>query len=416
MDAQRVMVTGAGMATPIGIGRAAFDEGLRANRSAIGERTLFDSARLRARLAAEIRDFQVEDYLETPKAFLDRHSELAFAGLSLALEDADIDPGGLAGNPRAGLTVGSACGNLGTMALFFSDLAAKGPRFVKPFLFPHTYANTTISLLAMEYGLKGPHWQFSSGSVASGHAVTAAFDMIRQNRADLVFAGGVEALSEPMAAGLEATGRLSPTDGGPERCAPFDRARNGTVPGEGCAFLALEEAAQAERRGARMLAELAGVGEGVVAEPGRDGGAGLERAMNQAMAQAGWTADSVDWVCAAANGSGAGDAGEAQALARVFASRAEPVPVSSLQSMIGETLGAGHALRMCAALSAMASGHVPFTVNLTECDPLPGVEFAMKEQCARPVRRVLVNGADPGGSAVCLALAALRDEPGTSGR
>lgn len=402
------MITGFGVASSIGMGRRALGEGLRARRSGITERTLFNSPRIASRTAAQIADFTVEDYLERPKAYLDRVSELAFAGLSLALEDADIDPALVKDNPRVGLVTGSAYGNLQTMALFFADLLKKGPRFVKPFLFPHTYANTSISLLAMDYGLKGPHLHFASGSVASAHAIIAGFDLIRAGKSDMVLAGGFEALSEPLVAGCEAAGLLSPNDGGSERCAPFDRTRNGMVLGEGCGMLVLEEAEHAAKRGAEARAELVGVADGADSRFGAEDDAGCEglvRAMTLAMKQAGWALSEVDWICACANGSAIQDRHEARAIARVFEGNACPA-ASSVQSMLGETLGAGSALRMGVALSAMELGYIPATVNLTDSAMASGVDRVINEGREQAVRNVLVNSADRGGSAVCLALTA----------
>jgi len=170
MRENRVVITGVGPVSAIGIGREQFFAGLREGRSGIAPIASFDTTPYRSKLAAEIAHFDVKEYLESEKAYLDRASELAFAGMSLALEDADLDARKLDSGGTA-LLLGSAFGNLGTLGVFFDDFVKKGPRLVKPILFPHTYSNTTISLLAIEYGLTGYHVNFSAGAVSAGAAI-----------------------------------------------------------------------------------------------------------------------------------------------------------------------------------------------------------------------------------------------------
>lgn len=395
MTARRVAITGVGPVSAIGIGRDDFFEALRNGRSGIGPVAAFSTHGLTSTRAAEVRDFDVTEYLETEKAYLDRASQLAFAAMSLALEDANLN---LKNEDRSGigLIFGSAAGCLETATLFFADFLEKGPRFVKPILFPHTYPNTTISLLAIEYGLDGYHLDFASGATSSASALVQAYDRIRTGRDRLVIAGGVEALSPLLYRGYERAGWLSPHDGGgPEGCAPFDAARNGLVLGEGAGILVLEDLERARDRGAHVYGEIAGAGLS---------GNGLAPAMRKACRERPGGGSGLDYVSAAANGSRAMDQAEEQALRDVLGDRARAVPVSSVKPLLGEVLGADGALRTIAALGAIATHWVPPTLNLRKpaCDA--AVNLVRDAGLERSIRRVLVNFADPGGNAASLLL------------
>jgi 3-oxoacyl-[acyl-carrier-protein] synthase II len=309
-------------------------------------------------MAAEIKSFNVADYLESQKNYLDRSSELAFAALSLALEDANLDPKACA---SAALLLGSAYGNLATMSLFFTDYVQKGPRLVKPVLFPHTYSNTTISLLAIEYNLSGYHTSYAAGSVSSACALVEAFDLIRQGRETLALAGGFESLNPVLLSGLKASGAWAGEDG-----------HGGFIPGEGAGILVLEERERALARGARILGELAGAGMG--------GGLRLEEAMTEACRQAAWEGSQADLILAHANGSPELDRLEALGI-KAFCARHPDATVDSIKSLTGETLGAGGALQAMAALGYHADG-----------------------LGNKAVGRMLVNSLDAGGQVVSLAL------------
>ncbi len=344
---KRVVMTGIGPVSAIGIGREPFFAALREGRSGIGEITAFDTTGYRSKRAAQVVGFNVADYLESQKNYLDHASELAFAAMSLALEDADLDAKTMDG-AAAGLLLGSAFGSLATMALFFGDYLQKGPRLVKPVLFPHTYSNTTISLLAIEYNLSGYHVNYSAGSVSAGCALAGGYDLIRQGRANLVFAGGFEGFNETLFAGYDGTGRIL---------------------GEGAGILVLEEFDHAKARGARILGEIVGAG--------MTGGLRIAEAMQLALEGAPFSARDLDVVLASANGDLPLDEKEAVAIASLLGGSSEAV-VTSVKPLLGETLGASAAMQAMAALGAMANHE--------------------------KVRNVLLNAIDPGGSVVSLAL------------
>jgi 3-oxoacyl-[acyl-carrier-protein] synthase II len=403
MNAKRVVITGAGPVSAIGIGREAFADGLRRGVGAIRNVTAFDISRYAAAQAAEIADFDVEEYLESQKAYLDRSSQLAFAAMSLALEDADLDPKSL-NRDTTGLTFGTAFGCLGTMGLFFDDFLKKGARFVKPVLFPHTYANTTISLLAMEYNLSGPHMCFASGATAGAQALLCAYDWIGLGKAAVCLAGASESLNEFLFAGYDRLAKLARRD---KRAAPFDKQRSGFALGEGGAMLVLEAADHAAARGARVLGELRSastVSDSAVDTDSASADGGIRRAMTQALSAAGLKAGDLDYISANANGSVNLDRNETMALRALLADAGKSVPVSSIKSLIGETLGAAGPLQLAAVLAAMESGGVPGTANLVtpmnEASSLCLVDSTTQSD----VRLALMNTIDPGGSIVSLVV------------
>lgn len=407
MTPRRVVITGVGPVSAAGTGREAFFQGLKAGRPGSREITGFDTEAYPSHTAAELTSFDADDHLESRKAYLDRASELALSATALALRDAALD---LDTEDRRGvdLLFGSAFGSLDTMALFFEGFLEKGPRFVKPFLFPHTYSNTAISLAAIEYGLNGHHLNFSAGFVSSAMALMEGFDRIRRGASRIALAGGYEALNDVMFSSLCATRGPAPTrPDGTERCAPFDRQRNGYVVGEGAGILVLEERDHAVERDAPIYAELEGIGTGAdsgISAPGPAGGKGVLAAMQAAAAFARADAPPLDHVSAAANGSEVRDRHEAHAIAEFLDGRRDTPLISSIKPALGETLGAATALQVIGAAAEIRDRFIPPTLNLTQ--PEEGLELNLLagHGIEKDVHRVMVNAVDPGGSAVSLVL------------
>ena len=407
---KRAVITGVGPVSAIGVGADDFTAALFQNRTGINPIQAFSTANCASKCGGEIRDFHVASFLQSEKTYLDRHSEFALAAVSLALRHAGLD---LAGEDRTrvGIVMGTAFGCLATMGLFYAGVVEKGPRLAKPVLFPHTYANTSISLAAIEFGIKGMHAAMTSGAVASAEALLFALDLIRSGRADVVLAGGAEALSEIMFRGYCRAGWLAPQSGGPELACPFDRRANGMILGEGAGMLVVEEAEHAVRRGATIRGELAGGAmTGTDFARTADGAAGaVARAMAQALADAHAEPRDVEYVCAAANSEPALDLAEARGIRSILGAPGAAVPVSSIKSMTGEILGASGALQAIATLGAIAAGRVPPTLNF---ESLPvGTEHlnVAGQAVVTPIALALVNSIDRGGSIVSLAL---RKHPG----
>ncbi len=268
---RRVLVAGIGPVSAIGIGREDFAEGLAEGREGIREVHSFNPAAYDFDLAAECLDFVVEDYIESEKTYLDRCSELTLAACALALEDAALKPGDVAPE-RLGLALGTAYGALDSMWAHTERVQTRGVRRASSVLFLHSFANTPTSLASIEFDIQGPVATFCSGMTSSGAALQFAADLIADGRADVVLAGGVDALSETLYAALDDEGRIGPD----------------FVPGEGAALLALASPAALEACGAHPLAEVLAVGLGN--EPS-DEKAAAGAAGERALVQAGLTDD-----------------------------------------------------------------------------------------------------------------------------
>lgn len=383
MSNPRVVITGSGPVSALGFGHDELSAALSKGESAIGDLTLFDPDPYERACAAEVRGFDVADYVASQQSYLDRSAEIAFAAMHLAIADAKLDMDSL-DRETTGLILGSAWGCQDTSALFFSDVIEKGPRYAKPFLFPHTYANTVISLLAMEYGLTGFHMHLASGASASAQALVQAYDLVRTGRQKTVFAGGYESLSEARLSAGVAMGQLSGGPAGDEVCAPFDKNRNGTILGEGCGILVVEELEHAKARGARIRGEICA--------------AGLAGNVAGAMRLVSDDDHKPDCIIASANGTQNLDSMELSALTST-----ENVPVTALKSLTGETDGASGALLSAAALCIMESGLIPPTSNLTAPQD-DSIDFVVGEGRQVDVNRVIVNAADHDGNAVSLAI------------
>jgi 3-oxoacyl-[acyl-carrier-protein] synthase II len=295
----------------------------------------------------------------------------------------------------------SAYGSLATTALFYADVLNKGPRSAKPFLFPHTYANTPISLLAIEHGLAGHHLHFASGATGSSLALLDAHDRIRTGKLDLALAGGYEAYHEILHVGLDVSGQLGESREDAPPAAPFDRDRTGFIPGEGGIVLVLEELERALARGARVYAEMTAAfcRSG---DPQRDSAGFTDRlflAMQAACAEPGL-------VFASANGSVRLDALEADAIRRLAGADAEGVPVTAVKAITGECFGAAGGLQAAAAALSIDSAVMPPVSGIGNPDKGLGLDLVRAPRRRDP-SPVLINTLDPGGSIVTIALARL---------
>ncbi|MFO7869980.1 MAG: beta-ketoacyl synthase N-terminal-like domain-containing protein [Kiritimatiellia bacterium] len=402
----RVVITGLGPISAVGAGKENFFKGLGEWHSGITEIDSFDTVPYGSRLAAVVGDFRVEDFVKSPKTYLDRCTAFALASAGLAAADAGLKAPEAAG-VSAGLAVGTAFGSLETAGLFFRDLVRKGPRLVKPFLFPHAYSNTSASLTAMEYGLKGPHMNFASGAVSGGHALSWSADLISRGRVTVMFAAGCDSLNEILFAGYALSGRLSPGSGGEEICAPFDRNANGMILGEGAATVILEERQHALRRKTHLYGEIRGVGMSGAAGNGELPERAIVEAMQSAVERSGISASDIDYICASAPGCPSADAAEAGAMESFLAEAGGRVPVSSIKAAVGETLGASALMQVCAAAGVLETGRVPPSLNLKNPVETDSLELFGPKELEKPARNVLINCVDEGGSAVCIVMGAV---------
>jgi len=384
-----IVITGIGILSPLGIGVEETAAALREGESALLPCSRFAPPPGVSPLCGEVPAFRIEEFLATPKAYLDRNSELLLAATGMALRQAGIDATKLVPE-RAGILVGTAWAGQDTMAAFFADYVQKGPRLVKPFLFPHTYFNTAISLAAMEWSLRGVHQSFASGRVAAGQALVEACDLLADNEADLILAGGCEALGPALFHTLASKGVLPPATAsdGPH---VFDTRHAGLIPGEAGVMLVLERQSHATARGAKIFATIIGTGLG----------SGAADAIRAALQQAGIAPADLACVCASANGNAALDDAEAHALRQALGDA--PVPVTAPASLCGDTTGACAALHVALAVLMRANGSLPPVIGLAT-PALPGLAYVTTPAAPLRAGPILVLATDPSGSAAAIVV------------
>lgn len=387
MKPPSIVITGLGLLSPLGIGPAETVAALREGVSALFTATRYTPPDGTTCLAGQVPEFALADFLNTPKAYLDRNSELLLAAGGMALLSAGLDPKSLPAG-RAGVLVGTAWGGLDTMAAFFADYLQKGPRLVKPLLFPHTYANTAISLAAMEWSLTGPHLNFVTGRAAAAQALVEAVGQLRAGTADVLLAGGCEALGLPLHKALASQGLLAPV-GDETAPHPFDVGHNGMVPAEAGAVLILETATHAYGRHAQPLARITGTGLG------HD----VATALTAALAEAGILPSALAGICASANGCAAVDTREAQALRHVLAGT--HVPVTAPAALYGDTQGACGALQTALGVLMLTHRLLPPVAGLS-IPMIAGLNFVTPSTIVLHPGPLAILITDPAD--VCVAL------------
>jgi len=370
----RVVITGIGMVTPLGLNTRETWDALVAGRSGIDTITLFDPDGFPSRIAGEVKGFDPTRYMDRKDARrADRFTQFAFVAAQEAVADARLalaeeDP------TRIAVIVGTAMGGIMTLAQEFDELTKKGPGRVSPFLMPMMLPDMASGQLSIRLGAKGPNYALVSACASGADAIGEAANMIRRGDADVVLAGGSEAPITPISvAGFAAAKALSTRNDDPATASrPFSAGRDGFVIAEGCAILCLESEEHARRRNARIVAELAGYGATSdayhVTQP-EERGEGAVRAMELALADAGLAPDEVDYVNAHGTSTPLNDRMETLALKRVFGEYAYDLPVSSTKSMMGHLLGAAGAVEAAICALVIANGVIPPTINYLEPDP-----------------------------------------------
>ena len=421
MNATRVVITGLGAVTPVGLTWHETWAALVAGRSGLGPITHFDAPGMgfEVSVAAEVKGFDPEPVIGKREARrMDRVTQLAVVAAREALADAGLlDAAGLTldaerANPdRVGTYIGSGIGGIGTTLEQQDVLRDRGARRVSPFTIPMLLADSVPGSVAIQFGLRGPNMAHLSACASGANAIGEAFEAIRRGAVDVMVTGGAEAGITPLGvAGFQNMGALSKWQGDPRLASrPFDLERDGFVIGEGAGVLVLESEAHARARGARIYAELAGYGSTAdaahITAPA-EGGEGILRAIRAALAEASMQVDDVDYVNAHGTSTPLNDATETAAMRALFGARADQVPISSIKSMIGHLLGAGGAVEAIVCALAIAEGVIPPTINLHTPDPDCDLDYVPHE-ARRPaggVKAVLSNALGFGGHNAALLL------------
>jgi 3-oxoacyl-[acyl-carrier-protein] synthase II len=396
---RRVVITGLGLVTPIGAGREQFWKKLTAGANGIGPVESFDTSAFPVHIGAEVKDFNPAGY-----EALGRGSQLAVAAARMAIEDSRVDLSAR-DRSRIGVSMGTTSGEPGMVERYNDARKAEGLSAVPADILPKYPCNVVPSNIAIEFDLHGPCLMIPTACAAGNYAIGYGFDMIRSGRTDLMLAGGADPFSRITYMGFARLGAIAP-----ERCQPFDRNRKGMVPGEGAAVLVLEPLDAAVARGATIYAEVLGYGVScdshhmTAAHPQGDGAI---RAMAMALKESGRRTDEVDYISAHGTGTPTNDRVEAIAVRTLFGERAPRVPMSSIKSMIGHTMGAASAIEAVACSLAIHTGVIPPTMNFEEPDEGSELDYVPNQARRTDPRIVLNNAYAFGGNNASLCLARL---------
>jgi len=402
----RVVITGLGVISPLANDVDTFWRRLVAGESGVGEITRFDHTDFKVHIAAEVKDFDPEDYIDKRKVRrLDLFSRYAVAAAKNAAADADFDPSLEA--ERCGAVIGSGVGGLQTLQSEIEKLIEKGPDRTNPLLVPMMIPNMGAAHVSLELGTKGPLSATCTACAAGSDAIAYAARLIRHGDAEVMFAGGSEAPISPVGVGGFAAARaLSLRNDDPAGASrPFDSARDGFVIGEGAGCLVLESLEHAQARGAHIYAELAGAGMSSDAfhmTLPDETGHSQARAMVMAIEEAGMKPGDVDYINAHGTATGAGDVAETKAIKDAFGAHAAELAVSSNKSMIGHCLGASGAIEAVATVLTIVNSLIPPTINLTEPDPDCDLDYVPLESRFQRVDVAASNSFGFGGHNVTL--------------
>jgi len=407
---RRVVVTGMGAISPLGLDIPTLWQGLVEGRSGVGPITLFDASTHETRFAAEARGFDPLDYMGRKEARrADRFAQMARAATQEAMKQSQlqIDHGEAA---RVGVIIGSGIGGITTLYNQILILQERGPRGVSPFVVPMMISDIAAGQIAIEYGAKGVNYCTTSACASSAHAIGESFEAVRRGMVDAVITGGAEAPILAIAmAGFNAARALSTRNEEPERASrPFDAQRDGFIIGEGAVILVLEGLDHAVHRDAPILAEVIGYGATADAfhmvAPAPEG-EGAARSMRQALAQAGLQPTDVDYINAHGTSTPLNDIAETQAIKTVFGDYAYHIPISSTKSMVGHLLGAAGAIETVACIQAIRTGAIHPTINYEFPDPDCDLDYVPNQARQADVRIALTNSLGFGGHNATLVFA-----------
>lgn len=410
-ERNRVVVTGMGLLTAVGLDVAESWTALLAGTSGVGPITLFDASDQTVRFAAEVKDFDPEAYMDRKEVKrADRFLQLAMAAAEQAMSQAGLaERSAEAPTNRMGVIVGSGIGGLATLEAQHSKMLERGPSRVSPFFIPMFIADMAPGMISMRYGARGPNYATVSACSSSAHALGLALRSLRNGEADIMISGGTESTVTPLCmAGFASMKALSERNDDPSSASrPFDADRDGFVLGEGAGMLVLETLEHARSRGAPILGELAGFGQSADAyhmTAPVPGGAGAQLAMQHALTDAGADPEEIDYVNAHGTSTPANDATETAAIRAVFGDHADRLLVSSTKSMTGHTLGAAGAVETVICLMACRNGIVPPTINYETPDPECDLNYVPNEPVEAEVNLALSNSFGFGGHNVALVV------------
>ena len=409
----RVVVTGLGAITPIGNDVASFWQGLKDKKVGIAPITYFDTTDYKAKLAGEVKDFDPKKYMD-PKAArrMEPFSQYAVAAAGEAIAQAGLDME--KEDPfRVGTSIGSGIGSLQAMEREHKKMLEKGPNRVNPLLVPMMISNMAVGNVAMHYGLKGKSINVVTACATGTNSIGEAFRSIQYGEADVMVAGGTESAITPLGmAGFAALTALSTNDDPETASRPFDKDRDGFVMGEGAGIVVLESLEHAQKRGAKILAEVVGYGGSNdafhITSPAEDG-SGAAYAMEMALKDAGIAPEKIDYINAHGTSTHHNDLFETMAVKKALGDHAYKVKINSTKSMIGHLLGAAGGVEFIACVKSIEDGFVHATAGLKEAGEGSDLDYTMGEGVPMDIHYALTNSLGFGGVNASLVIKKFED-------
>ena len=418
MKEHRVVITGLGAVTPVGVGVMNFWEGLKAGRNGIGRVTHFDVTDFRSKLAAEVKDFHVEEWIDRKSANrMDRFTHFGIAASAMAMEDAGLESFSFDKN-RAGVIIGSGIGGSKTIEEGYYKLQKIGPKGLDPFFVSRLLINMAACMVSIRYGLKGPLSAPSVACSTGSNAIGDAFRILQRGDADIMLAGSAEACIAPLAYGGFCATRSMSQSSYPENASrPFDKNRDGFVMGEGAGIAVLENLSHALKRDARIYAEVAGYGNTADAyhftapEPQGDG---MTRVMQSALKDACMDPQELNYINAHGTSTVLNDKCESAAINKVFGEHAKTLKISSIKSMIGHLMAAAGAVELVSTVMSVTTGKLPPTINYKEPDPDCPLDYVTNGVESADVNAAMSNSFGFGGGNVSLIIKKYGETDGNS--
>lgn len=403
MKKRRVVVTGMGLITPLGTGVKKSWQGIKEGRSGIRTITRFDASDLDSKIAGQVDDFSPEDYMDKKEARrTDPFIQFAMAASQMAVDSSGLKITG-ENAEKVGVLIGSGIGGLQTIEQYYKMLIEKGPSKISPFFVPMAIINLAAGRVAIRFGAKGPNLATVTACAAGTHAIGDAFKIIQRGDADVMICGGTEAvITKLVVGGFSAMRALSTRNDEPEKASrPFDAERDGFVIAEGAGILVLEELEFAKRRGAEILAEVAGYGVSGdafhIAAPAANG-EGFARSMKAALRDAGLSPRDIDYINAHGTSTPLNDKYETMAMKEVFGDHAYSLSISSTKSMTGHMLGAAGGAEAVITILALREGVVPPTINYENPDPDCDLDYTPNTMRKKEIRVAMSNSFGFGGT------------------
>jgi 3-oxoacyl-[acyl-carrier-protein] synthase II len=400
---RRVVVTGVGLVTPLGVGIENVWKRILNGESGIGPTTRFDVTKHDTKFAGEVKDFRAGDFI-SPKEIkrIDLFIQYALAASKIAIEDSGLDMGREEAE-RVGVVVGTGLGGLPTLEKYHSILLERGPGRISPFFIPMLIANEAPGHIAIQFGIKGPNLCIVTACATGAHSIGESFRIIQYGDADVMVAGGTEANLTPLTVGgFNAMKALSTRNDAPEKASrPFEKDRDGFVVSEGCGIIIMEELEHAKKRGAKIYAEIAGYGYNGdayhITAPCPDGD-GFVRCIKVALKDANIRPEEVDYINAHGTSTELNDYIETLAIKEVFKDGAYKIPVSSTKSMTGHLLGAAGAIEAIFSVLSIRDQICPPTINYETPDPQCDLDYVPNVSRKHKIDVVLSNSFGFGGT------------------